>query len=580
MRIILTLIVWLSISSLMNAQTNWQQQYLKAKDFYATEKYALAMEAFKPLIDESPGNNFSAYSSFYYALSAYQSDYLPLGRDMLLQVKSRYSSWSKIDEVNYWLGLIYFEQQQYNQGISVLNEISSKKTKNDIRDLKTHYFSQIEQSETIHGLHENHPQDEVLAYLLAKSIADQPLVNQDQKLLRDIINEFNFNAEEFNVLKVSKSILKDEYKVAVLLPFMTDDLEPNLKRKVNQFVLDLYLGIELAADTLKAQGVNIELFAYDTKRSEKVTKEITEKEELKGMDLIIGPLYARTINVINEFSFKNKINVVNPLSSNSDVIGNNPFAFLFFPSDETIGRASAEYTCESLDDKPGIIFYEDNASDSAKAFAYLQRVTADSINIIATQKIRKDDSRVILDMLLIKNSKLSEVSSEESKEKYTIKLDSIGHIFVASNNDLISSKVLSAVETRGDSIVVIGSADWLNLSVITYDTYFKLGTVLYAPNYIITNSEEYSQFRRDYILKHKKIPQKYAEIGYELMYLMGNGLHKHGKYFQIGWEEKGVVEGHLTAGFNYTNSNDNLLIPLLKFNKEEVDIILENDKSE
>ena len=289
-----------------------------------------------------------------------------------------------------------------------------------------------------------------------------------------------------------------------------------------------------------------------------------------GMDLIIGPLYSQCIEVVNDFSYKNKINVINPLSSNSDVIGQNPFAFLFSPSNETVGRKSAEYVIENLNKKPGMIIFEDDPTYMAIAAAYAKRAAKDSLNIIIVKKIEKGGSREILDMLLIENAKLRDASSEEAKEKYEIQLDSIGHIFVATNDNLISSKVLSAVETRGDSITVIGSVNWLEMPVIKYDMYSKLGTVLYAPNYILNNTPAYEAFRNSYIHKHKEVPNKYAELGYEIAQLTSRALYKYGKYFQLGWKDNGKVPGYLSAGFDFTLSNDNLKVPMLTFDEEEI----------
>lgn len=571
-------VVWLFICTISIAQSvNWEQKYLSAKSFYTEGKYALAMEAFKPLIEENEGNNYSPYASFYYALAAYKSDYLPLSRNMFSQVKAKYPSWSKIDEVNYWIGLIHFEEGSYNQAINALNEIKSKTFTKDVEGLKLNYFSKIESLDELKNVYETNPEETSVASLLASRISQETLVNQDRKLLREIIQEFSFDPSQFNMVDVQKTVFRDEYKVAVMLPFMSSDLEPNLRRKVNQFVLDMYQGIQLAADTLKAEGINIKLFAYDTKRSKKATEAILKKEELKGMDLIIGPLFPEPISAVNDFSYKNKINIINPLSSNSEVIGNNPFSFMFSPSNETIGRSSARYASRHVEKKPGIIIYGHTAADSAMAMAYKQRIEADSFNIIATKRIKKDSSQSIMDMLLIPNTRLRNASSEEAKESYTIKLDSIGHIFVASNNDLISSKVLSAVEIRGDSIVVIGSADWLSSQVIKFDVYAKLGCVLYAPNYFTRGTEEYNAFRKSYIFKHKEIPTEYVEIGFELMQLMGRGLNEHGKYFQIGWRDKGLVNGHLSAGFDYRDSNDNLVLPMLTFEEGEMIMSLKDE---
>jgi tetratricopeptide (TPR) repeat protein len=574
MKYINILIVWLLVTSGLYAQSqNWQQQYVNAKEFYKEGKYALAMESFKPLIEESPGNYFSTYSSFYYAVSAYKNGYLPLAKNMFLQIKNKYPTWTKLEEVNYWLAIIYFEGEEYNQAFNALKEVKSDKNNEYISNLKYNYLAKIESMEMLMEIYENRPDEESLAYLLASKIAEQPLVNQDQKLLDDIIEKFDFTPSDFGIVKIKKTVYKDSYKVAVILPFMVSDLQPNERKKVNQFVLDVYQGIELAVDTLKSKGINIKLYAYDSKRSERATRELMEREEMKGMDLIIGPIFSQCNSVVNEFSYKNRINVINPLSSNAEVIGKNPFSFLFSPSNETIGRKSAEYVLKNLNKKPGIIIYEDTPTDSAIAFAYKKRMEKDSFNIIITKKIYKNGSREILDMLLIANTKLRDASTEEAKEEYGIKLDSIGHIFVASSSDLISSKVLSSVETRGDSIVVIGSANWLDLPVIKYEMYSKLGTILYAPLYNIKTSKTYIAFRNSYVHKHKEVPNKYVEIGYELMQLMGRSLDSYGKYFQLGWEDKGFMKGYLTPGFDFANSNDNLMLPMLSFDNEDIHVL-------
>ncbi|MEQ8574324.1 MAG: hypothetical protein RIB63_09690, partial [Fulvivirga sp.] len=117
---------------------------------------------------------------------------------------------------------------------------------------------------------------------------------------------------------------------------------------------------------------------------------------------------------------------------------------------------------------------------------------------------------------------------------------------------------------------------WLEMPVIKYDIYSKLGTVLYAPNYIVNSTMAYQAFRDSYIKKHKEVPNKYVEVGYEIVQLTGRALYKYGKYFQLGWKENGKVSGYLSAGFDFTLSNDNLQVPMLTFDDEEVYLKLKN----
>ena len=94
-----------------------------------------------------------------------------------------------------------------------------------------------------------------------------------------------------------------------LLPFMYDQFKRSNEKK--NFVIELYEGIKLALKDIETKGINVEIFAYDTEKSATVTKNVLQKEELKGMDLIIGPLYSETIELVTKFAYDNKINMVN-----------------------------------------------------------------------------------------------------------------------------------------------------------------------------------------------------------------------------------------------------------------------------
>ena len=316
------------------------------------------------------------------------------------------------------------------------------------------------------------------------------------------------------------------------------------------------------------------MYAYDTRRDSAATAKILQREEMKSMDLIVGPFFSEPRKLVQEFSFKNKINMINPLSSDSDVIGASPYSFLLHPTNETTGRKMAEYVAKHARNKTGIIFYGQDSRDSTLAFAYKKRIEQEGFRIIMTREIRKQDTRNILD-ILVGSGKMKDAASDDARSGYKLAMDSIGHIFVASNNDLISSKVISAVETRGDSIMVVGSVEWLDLPVINYEAYNRLGAVLYAPMYMQKDTEAYRRFRDEYVSMHKTPPTEHAEIGYDLMHLMGHSLYKHGKYFQLGWNEEKFVEGYLTIGYSFQFSQDNKVVPVLEFGDEGLVITYE-----
>jgi len=144
-------------------------------------------------------------------------------------------------------------------------------------------------------------------------------------------------------------------------------------KKRNQFVLDMYEGMKMAVDTLNAQGIHLDLYAYDTDRTAEGTRSLLDMEELKSSDLLVGPLFQEQSKLVLEFSEKNKINMINPITNNSEFLGKNPFALLYQPSQETLGIRSAEMVAARAKNKNCIVYFSESPRDSVKAFSFMKK---------------------------------------------------------------------------------------------------------------------------------------------------------------------------------------------------------------
>lgn len=573
MKNIFFVIVLLLINFSVYSQ-DYQQEYLQGKQFFNEGQYSLAMESFKPLVKVEQENPLSKYAMFYYALAAYEEGYQALAKDMLLQVQELYPGWEQLHEVQLWLARIYFEDKRFNQGIYVLKNITDKRLQDKKERMIKFHLKEVDDIFLISELFDAHPNNKLIAHRFAELLAQQPLEEQDRELLTTIINEFNFDPEEFDAGIITKTEFKDTYKVAVMLPFVYESLSPDLRRKKNQFVLDIYNGIRMAADSLQQKGINIDVVAYDTKRDVNTTRDILQKDELKTMDLIIGPLFPDPLKEVQQFSFENKINMLNPLSNNPGVIGKNPFSFLFKPTYTTMGKAMAEFAASEVKNPYGIILYGESESDLILANAYKETFERDSFQIVLMEKIYSGGERRVLDILTSTGRKLKESGDEKKEGEMTIPLDSIGSIFVASDEGLIITRVLSAIETRRDSILVFGSEKWLDIKAIDYDALERLGVAMTAPTFFDYNKEWFRKFRRRYVKIHKIVPSEFAVLGYDIMMFAGTVLNEHGKYFQLALKDEPTLEGFLLTGYNYTIGNDNQVVPIVKVVENEPQIIV------
>lgn len=554
---------WLATISCVFAQANYQQMYASAKTLFKEGKFNLAMESFKSLIQYDANNPFSEYASFYYALSAYQQGYRSVAKDMFVQIRTLYPNWDQLDEVNLWLAKIHFDGHDYFQALQALSQIKSGKLTKETAALKRSNLASITDADALKRMHENYPNDEVIGERLARVIAKSTLP-EDKALLDKLISKFKLKKSDF-IDEVPPTIYKDVYSISVLFPFMASTLEPTPLRKRNQFVLDLYEGMKLAVDTLAKQGVKISLRGYDTERNPEKIKELVKKEELRNTDLIVGPLFQEENKLVQDFSRSNRINLFNPVSNNFDLVRDNPYGFLFQPSLESLGSNSAEFLDSYKRNKKCIVFLGETRRDSVLAMSFLKRAATTNLNVIQIERVSRAESGKIMTILATP----TEFDEFKYPIQFTLPKDSLGCIFVASDDPLIYTKVISSVETRKDSVTILGSEAWLDQTSVDFDKYQQLGIVLFASNYTSSTSAAYLAFQRKFIRVHGRISttspySDYAKLGYDFMLFVGNALQKHGVYFQDAFGQQ-KFNGFLTEGYDFQNARDNQLVPFVQF---------------
>jgi hypothetical protein len=551
------------VSLSAQAQVDYNRQYSNAKALYRDGKYALAMESFKPLTVYDQNNQYSAYASFYYALAAYHQRYGVIAKDMLNQVKSLHSQWDKIPEVNFWLAKILFENKDYFQAMKTLTLIGDKNFEKDIETLKRVHIATINDAETLRMLHEEYSRDAVIGKQLATTLAKNVTDAETKKELEQLIDKFKLTRAAY-IPEAPKTFHKEKYSVSMLMPFMVSTLEPTLGRKRTQIVLDFYEGAKLAADTLQKQNVNISLRAYDTERNVEKLKKYLETEELKRTDLIIGPMFPEESKVVQEFSMANKINMIHPVSNSTEFIGMNPHAFLFQPSAETLGKKSADYLADRLRKKDCMVFFGPTKKDSTLAASFIAEAEAKGIKILGSYEINPRETTKIGQIL----TTATEFDEFKYAKEFSLKKDSLHSIFAASDDPLIYTKLVGAVETRNDSTILIGSENWLDDNVVEFEKYQTLGIVLTSPNFKSMRDKEVKAFERKYLLTHGKQATNMARLGYELMMFVGDQLKKNGVYFQDALQ-KGIAPGYLSEGFDYRFGRDNQLVPFTTFKTGE-----------
>lgn len=545
------------LSSSLFAQ-DFKREYRKAKGLFADGHFSAAMDAFKPLMVYDRNNPYPEYASFYYALSAQRLGFAALAKENFLQLKKIYPQWDQLDEVNYWLVKLYLDQREYFHALLLAKEIKNPSLKKELDALKRLALSSVDDVETLMMLLEENKEDAEVAMALAYAIGKQaPLF--DSKLMDSITTQYHWNKEDFVSVQALQPIFKEQYRIALLLPFRTSTLDPGPAKKKSQFVLDMYEGMKLAADSLAAEGTKLELLAYDTDHDLDAIKKLLKEDELKTADLMVGPLFMDDAKPVHEFSQANKINlVVNPLSYNNDLLAQNPYSFLFQPSHATIGKKSAEVLAAKVFNKKCFVFFGESPKDSVMAFSFMRTATELGMKVCYAEEVRSETSGSILATL----ATATEYDKWKNPKQFKLKLDSIGSIFVASDDPLIYTKVINSVEARGDSVLVVGQESWLEDNSVNLAKFERIRMMLAAPNFSSVFNRPYLHFRKKYLQAHGVLPSLYAQKGFEFMMVVGHALKKYGVYFQNGLQQEGVP-GALGLGYRMLPSHDNGTVPFI-----------------
>ena len=538
---------------------DFKRQYRSAKDLFTAGKYSEAMSAFNALTVYDQENPYYEYASFYYAMSAYRLGYTTVAKDRLLQIKKLYPQWDQLPEVNYMLSKIYFEQKEYFQGRTIMDEIKDPTFLSDLQNLKRVYIAQIEDPETLRMMLEDHPEDAEIAKILVKRLGQQEYHLQDTVLINSLIAQYGLSKNELIKKTAIRPIKKDTIRVALVLPFLASTLDPSPVRKRNQIILEMYQGMKLAADSLSHTGIHLSLLAYDNERNLDVTRKVIRENELKQVDLMVGPFFAEEARPVLDFSLANKIPVVvNPLSNSSDFVKDHPYSFLFQPSHETIGRSSAELAASKSKKKNCFVYYGDTPKDSVMAANFVARAKELNFNVLYSQRVSGENSGSILSKL----ATATEYDEWKNPLQFSLKKDSLGCIFVASSNELIYSKVINSVETRKDSILLIGQESWLESSV-DFTKFEGINIALASPNFKSLTSPELANFRKRFINRHGVLPTEYAGIGYEFIVVMGQLMNRYGVNFLQTTHEGDFIPGFLGAGLTLSVQHDNQLVPFI-----------------
>jgi predicted negative regulator of RcsB-dependent stress response len=561
MRVIISLILIVQLG-LQNASfgqsVQSESRYRSAVADYKQGKYAAAMEKFSPLTSVNAKTQYSAYSLYYYALSAYQLKRYKESKQMLVQLQSRYPGWNKINDVNYLLGAISFENGLTNEGLNYLEKIKDSSFAKDVQALKQHHLAGLNDLPKLINLQKQNASDRDFALILVQFIHNSPASTQtDMQLADQLDKQFKFSKKEKIAIAEDKPVrsapraegqwTKGYLDVSVMLPFRLDEFSTS-KRRSNQFAYDYYIGLTMAKEQLLIEGINVNLWAYDVSNDAKSAEAIVDNKNFQLSDLVIGPLYQGTFDVTANYISKASTIMLNPLSTDGHLLTSASNIYLAHSSVAFQTQKAVQWmkTLSAGISGP-VIYYGNTSKDSAMAFSYANEWKGKGGKVMAMVKIQPDREWMESNIPSFETTKPSHIALFASD-------GSVGGTLV----EVINSRKLT-------TLPIIATSTSFNSQ---HSRLSRYGSRLYLidPDHVDREKESIRQFQKNYWNKTSTFPSVYSYQGYDQLLFFARILSKYKDKFTSGLQtRKYGEEEFLLNGFDYTKSNENQITPVLKF---------------
>ena len=341
--------------------------------------------------------------------------------------------------------------------------------------------------------------------------APQPETTEKQEQTTPIIpsNETLFAESKEEIKNI------DQIKAAIILPFMLDATSANSDQ---QKMVEFYEGFLLALDSLKKDGVSVDLHMYDSGNEQQSINGILSLPEMRDMNIIFGPVHDKHIAEATAFADSTGISLVIPFEREVEAVFTNPHIY-------QVNTPQSYFYSEVYDHffrqfpHPNVIFFDSpNETEDEMIAGFKQELTNRNMpytTLVADTATNKDVIRSHFDLesenILMMTSKKSGALNnmmpvfqllvrDTTTTKYDVHLFGYPEYQVYTNNHLASFYEI--------------------------DTYFY--TSFYTNNLLPQAINYHKKYRRIYSKEIVNRYPKYAILGFDIGYYFLKALHLYG----------------------------------------------------
>ncbi|MGQ8336646.1 LysM peptidoglycan-binding domain-containing protein [Sunxiuqinia sp. A32] len=285
--------------------------------------------------------------------------------------------------------------------------------------------------------------------------------------------------------------------------------------------MQFYEGVLLAVDSLQEAGMRVNLHVFDTNQDQQVIDSLLHLDIFRELDLIIGPVFPNLQGIVADYSSKNRIPMVSPLSSGGNFELNNPYYFKVNPNKEYLVRKTASYLTEEYFDKNIIVMQmgeykhlpEATLVDLCREKFFSTGFNSQSGDVLFHEYDFQEEGYW----------GLTRIASKDRENVFIIPSENEGQVSVGITN-------LNALSEEYP-VTLVGMSNFQRYQSIQPEYYHHTKLHLLSPYFVdyesLATNRFIGRFRENYYAE----PNQFSFQGYDVAFYFMSALYRYGKDF-------------------------------------------------
>lgn len=299
--------------------------------------------------------------------------------------------------------------------------------------------------------------------------------------------------------------------VGVMLPLHNSDGD-------GQRMVEYYRGILMACDSLKANGINTVVHAWNVPVDADVQKTLAD-ENARKCDVIFGPLYTKQVKQMGDFCRNNSIKLVIPFSISGDDVASNGQIMQVYQSQQQQRDAAVRAFVERFRGSHAVIVDCADAESTKGAFtaALRKRLAEEGIECSVTSLKSSDEQFAKAFSLAKQNVVVLNTSRSPQLNSTFVKLNALK----AANHNV--------------RVALFGYTEWLMYTKVYDDYFFRyeayIPTTFYYNRLASKTIGLERSYRNWFKSDMREALPRFAITGYDHAQFFIRGIHKYGRDF-------------------------------------------------